>query len=94
LPVHEPDDAALVLTGFFKCIVSRAVVVRKASATYRRVYDEDYQTYFYAHLFTGESSWEKPKVFLTCEPPLQLTDDQNKRSPRVNREKISILDLY
>lgn len=91
--MHDQDDAAQVLIGFFQCISARAIVVKRASEIYRRVYDDDFQTYFYVNLSNGESSWDKPKVFLTSEPSLYLTDDQNKRSPRLNREKLSVLEI-
>lgn len=88
IPVYEIEEAAQVLINFFRCILARVWTVRKAADIYRRVYDDDYDTYFYVHCLSGESSWEKPKVFLTSEPPLMLIKDQHKRSPRVNREKI------
>mmetsp|Transcript_2668 Transcript_2668/g.3999 ORF Transcript_2668/g.3999 Transcript_2668/m.3999 type:complete len:392 (+) Transcript_2668:98-1273(+) len=90
LPIVSEDEAASVITAFFRCIVARSVVLRTASIVYKKVYDADYDTHFYANVLTGESTWEKPRLFLTSDALLLLTDDQNKRSPRVNRERIQI----
>jgi hypothetical protein len=91
LPVCEENDAALVLTGFFLCVYSRALVIKAANNIYRKIKDDESGVDFFANTITGETSWTKPKVYLTTEPLLLLQDSQNKRSPRVNREKITAL---
>lgn len=61
-----------------------------ALTVYYRVWDEDYNTHFYINNRTGESTWTKPRVLLTNEPLLLLTEEQKKmkRSPRLNRERV------
>lgn len=92
LPVHEMDDASNVIIGFFRCVGARKRVMRAALSIYFRVYDEEYNTHFYVNQRTGESAWTKPRVLLTNEPMILLSEDQKKlkRSPRLNRERFEI----
>jgi hypothetical protein len=66
--------------------------MRVALSVYFRVYDEDYNTHFYVNQRTGDSTWTKPRVLLTNEPMIFLSEDQKKlkRSPRWNRERLEI----
>ena len=90
LPVTNEDDAAVVVTGFMLCVYSRARVVKTANNIYRKIKDEESGVDFFANTITGETSWTKPKIYLTNEPLVLLQDTQNKRSPRVNRERLEI----
>jgi hypothetical protein len=63
-----------------------------ALSVHYRVWDEEFGTHFYADLRTGDSSWTKPRVLLTNEPPILLSEEQKKmkRSPRLNRERLEV----
>ena len=87
LPVEDTLDAVLILQGFARCIIARHRVIHAASLVYRRVYDEDTGEFFYANAVTMESSWSKPRVFLTGEPLVLVEASADKRSPRFNRDK-------
>lgn len=74
------------------CVYSRARAVSAANNIYKKIKDEESGIDFFANTITGETTWTKPKIYLTNEPLLLLQDTQNKRSPRVNREKLMITD--
>jgi hypothetical protein len=95
LPVYDIDDAACVLTQFVRCICARKRIMERAIKLFHRIWDEEYSSYFYVSFQRGDTEspltfWTKPKVFLTNEPLVLLTDEQKKlkRSPRLNRERI------
>jgi hypothetical protein len=84
--------ATKILQTFARCILARKILMMKANATYRRIWDDDYQTYYYANITNGLTSWEKPSVFLNTEEPPVYVDPQghnDRRSPRFNRIKSS-----
>jgi hypothetical protein len=64
--------ALKILQGFARCILSRRRVLRRADAVYRRVWDGDSSTYYYANAMTGETAWTKSSVYLhaSSEPPV------------------------
>lgn len=84
----DKKDSARIITGFFRCIKARRRIIQAAQQLIVRVWDPDFEQHYYSNLRTGDSSWSKPKIFLSEDAPLLLTENQNKRSPRVNREKI------
>jgi hypothetical protein len=88
IQVNDIRDAARVVAGLFRCVRARRRVMDAAKQRYARVWDPDYNQYFYSNLVTGDSSWSKPAVLLSGEVPLMLTDDVSKRSPRVNRQQL------
>ena len=88
--VGQSNEAARIITGFFQCIRARNHVIAIAKQIFARVWDPDYEQHYYSNLRTGDSSWVKPSVLLGHEAPLLLTEGQNKRSPRVNREQLII----
>eukprot|EP00603_Paraphysomonas_imperforata_P007089 CAMPEP_0114418898 /NCGR_PEP_ID=MMETSP0103-20121206/3741_1 /TAXON_ID=37642 ORGANISM="Paraphysomonas imperforata, Strain PA2" /NCGR_SAMPLE_ID=MMETSP0103 /ASSEMBLY_ACC=CAM_ASM_000201 /LENGTH=358 /DNA_ID=CAMNT_0001587285 /DNA_START=33 /DNA_END=1106 /DNA_ORIENTATION=+ len=57
LPVRDKEEAAFVLTGFFLCVYSRAMVVKAANNVYRKIKDEDSGVDFFANTISGETSW-------------------------------------
>lgn len=61
-----------------------------ANSIYRKIKDEESGVDFFANTISGETSWVKPKVYLTREPLLLLQYTQNKRSPLVNRENFEV----
>ena len=79
-------EASVVITNFFRCIRARVRVVKVAKQVYARVWDSDYEQYFYSNLLNGESSWSKQKILLCQDVPLLISENENKRSPRINRE--------
>jgi hypothetical protein len=82
----------MVVTGFFLCVFARKRVMAVALAVFYRVWDDEFSSHFYANSRTGESSWTKPRVLLTNEPLILLSEDQKKmkRSPRLNRERLEV----
>ena len=50
-----------------------------ARQVYRRIYDHESGQYFYVNLINGSSSWTRPKIFISEEPPilLQLEDGRD-----------------
>jgi hypothetical protein len=89
--VTDKEEASFVLTGFFLCVYARALAVAAANKVYKKIKDEESGMDFFANTISGDTTWTKPKIFLTNEPLLLLQDSQNKRSPRVNREKLELL---
>lgn len=84
--------ASEVLSGFLRCVLARRRVLGTAMQVYRRVWDEEYETFYYANTRSGETTWTKPKLFLLEEPPVYVEMDANpsaRRSPRLNRVKIA-----
>ena len=86
-----------VLQNFGRCILARKAVIAKANARYRRVYDKGGDhgdgTWYYSDLITGGSSWDKPKIYCSLEPPVWVDGEhdavsmggEKKFSPRINR---------
>jgi hypothetical protein len=72
-----------ILQGFARCILSRKKVLRVACVQFRRIYDEESSSFYFANIKTGETFWEKPSFFLANEPAIY--GEENKRSPRLNR---------
>lgn len=88
--ITEVLMAKEILTGYFHCIKARITTIKLAKQRYRRVWDEESSVYYYIDMRTHESTWTKPTIFLSQEPPLHvlLTEDSNgsqRRSPRINR---------
>jgi hypothetical protein len=71
----EFSQYATVLQGFFRCIHARTVVLREGDATYRRVWDPEYNTYYYANVVDESTTWTKPSFFMQAEPPLHVDPD-------------------
>jgi len=61
-----------VLTAFARCILARYRIKRRADEVYRRVWDTDSSSYYYANVVTGTTSWVKSVVYLhpSSEPPV------------------------
>ena len=74
-----------ILQGFARCILARKKIIRVANIYHRRVYDEETSSYYYANMKNGDTSWHKPSMYLTNEPPIFTPEEENRRSPRVNR---------
>ena len=64
--------AAGVIQQFGRCIIARNRILKKADESYRRILDEASDTYYYANIFNGETSWYKLKLYLTRFPPIML----------------------
>lgn len=64
--------AKIVITAFARCILARNRIKRRADHVYRRVWDAESSTYYYADVITGETSWVKNKVYInpSSEPPV------------------------
>jgi hypothetical protein len=78
-------EAIPILQGFARCILSRKRLIARANTIYRRIYDEDSDSWYYANIHTGHTSWSKPAFYLSQEPPILLPEEMNKRSPRYQR---------
>lgn len=67
-----------ILQGFGRCIISRHRILRFANRRYRRVLDTEPGSdgqFYYANIRTGETSWTKPKIYCTSEPPVYQGDE-------------------
>ena len=64
--------AKIIITQFARCILARNRVKAKADELYRRIWDVESSTYYYANVHNGETSWIKSKVYLnpSSEPPI------------------------
>ena len=83
--IRDPGVAGEILGQFGRCILSRRRTVRRAGQLYRRVWDADTSSYYYAQIQTGETSWYKnTHVFLSSEPPVYRDhEQQNSSDPTV-----------
>ncbi len=64
--------AKIIVTQFARCILARNRVKAKADELFRRIWDAESSTYYYANVHNGETSWIKSKVYLhpSSEPPI------------------------
>jgi hypothetical protein len=60
--IKTQREAVPVLQMFGRCIIARKVAVILAKEVFRRIYDDEFNTYFYYNLPTGQSTWTKPSV--------------------------------
>jgi len=72
----------VVLAGFCRCVAARKSLLARLDRVYRRVWDEDSQGFFYAHLVQGTSQWTKSGLYATSEPPLLLPGGQAEERGR------------
>lgn len=72
--IIDSSAARGVVAAFLRCVAARGRLRVLADLRYRRVWDEEYGTYFYADTRTGQTSWNKPACFLEREPPVLLLD--------------------
>ena len=92
--ISSKENAQKVLAGFCRCILARNRILNIAKNCFRRVFEPESEVYFYYNTQTGVTSWERPKIFLSDEPPILIQHDENenpesridKISPRYNRE--------
>ena len=54
--------AVPILQGFGRCVIARKRVVLRAKEVFRRVFDDEFNTYYYVNMSTKHSTWTKPKV--------------------------------
>ena len=76
-------DPSLVLAGFCRCVSARRILLALLDRVYRRVWDEDSQSFFYSHLLLGDSQWTKSPLYAASEPPLLLSQAPGERSRRL-----------
>ncbi len=55
---------------FGRCIIARRRVLAQADHVFRRVWDHDSASYFFANVVTGETSWYKLRLYLSSQPPV------------------------
>eukprot|EP01036_Dinobryon_divergens_P026930 gene26930-35627_t len=77
---NKKKKVAAILSGFCRCIIARKVAISKLNTIYRRVWDADSKSFFYANTRTGESSWTKPVIYLSVEPPMLSMDSNSTDS--------------
>lgn len=74
-----------VLQGFGRCVLARKRVVSIANERYRRVWDSESGSFYYAQVLSGETSWSKSSIYLSLEPPVYVDETENadnKKSPK------------
>jgi hypothetical protein len=69
------EVAAGVLNRFCRCILARLRVLKVSDSIYRRVWDKESSSFYYANIKTGTSTWQKPSVYLSTEPPVLYTSE-------------------
>ena len=92
--VNSSEEAVRILQKFCLCILARKRVLTLARKLFRRILDEESGCYYYVNMKTTESSWNRPSIFLSEEPPLLLMNERDSaeaRSARYNREKVDIV---
>jgi hypothetical protein len=60
------------IQGLARCILARHRIIHQANGFFRRIYDEESGSYYYANVITGESMWEKPHIYLSHEPAVYV----------------------
>lgn len=74
-----------VLQGFGRCVLARKRVISIANERYRRVWDSESGSFYYAQVLSGETSWSKSSIYLSLEPPVYVDETENadnKESPK------------
>lgn len=56
------DEAQRVVMGLFRLVAAKLIIRRKIRQWYRRVWDPEFQTYYYYNIKTDESSWYVPAI--------------------------------
>ena len=73
------DLAISIIQGFGRCIISRHRILKYANRRYRRVLDTEPGNegqFYYANVKTGDTSWTKPKIYYTSEPPVYKGEEE------------------
>ena len=77
-PVADRLVACDVLKGFGRCVLARYRLLRRANIIFRRVLDSETGTYYYVDTRSGQSSWNKSRVYLnTMNPPIYRHVDED-----------------
>lgn len=75
-PLTSERACAKIITCFFLCIRARRRIIEAACDVFKRVWDDNHRQYFYANVYTGESSWHRPAILILEEPPVQVEEEQ------------------
>ncbi|KAF0686316.1 Aste57867_21922 [Aphanomyces stellatus] len=67
--VDDTHAAAIRIQKLYRSHVARQVMARLASSVYRKCYDASTGLYYYCNLKTGETAWERPKIFGNVDAP-------------------------
>lgn len=77
-PIVDRLVACDVLKGFGRCVLARYRLLRRANIIFRRVLDSETGTYYYVDTRSGQSSWNKSRVYLnTMNPPIYRHVDEH-----------------
>eukprot|EP01039_Chlorochromonas_danica_P002794 gene2794-3048_t len=79
------QQAVLILQNFTRCVLARKRLIARADLAYRRIFDEESGSWYYANVITGTTSWNKPAFYLLREPPFLSSTGSDRRSPRLQR---------
>lgn len=79
------QQAVVILQNFTRCVLARKRLIARADLAYRRIYDEESSSWYYANIITGTTSWNKPAFYLLREPPFLSSTASDRRSPRLQR---------
>lgn len=79
--------AIQILQGFGRCILARKRIISVANQKYRRVWDADSGTFYYADVIVGDTSWQKSGVYLSLEPPVYRENENKKKRTKKTQQK-------
>ncbi len=57
------EEAAIHIQKLFRCRAARKCMLQVAMSVYRKCYDASTGMNYYCNIKTGETGWERPKVF-------------------------------
>ncbi|KDO17909.1 hypothetical protein SPRG_16692 [Saprolegnia parasitica CBS 223.65] len=60
---EEADAAARVIQRMVRCHAARRFMQHIATSVYRKCYDDTSGLYYYCNLRTGDTAWDRPRVF-------------------------------
>jgi glycogen debranching enzyme len=81
-----------ILQTFGRCILARHRILEQANSIYRRVWDSESESFYYANIDTGETSWTKNTIFLTTEPLVYSVEEASQNVTAIVADEFS--DFY
>ncbi|KAH9197855.1 hypothetical protein AeNC1_000132 [Aphanomyces euteiches] len=67
--IDVKEAAAIRIQKLYRRRAARFLTLQLANAIYRKCYDESTGLYYYCNLKTGETAWERPKIFGNEDAP-------------------------
>ena len=83
--IEDTYTASTVINSFGRCILARRKVIERLNNIYRKIWDDEQSTYYYANILDSSSSWTKNSLYLMQEPPVFSDDLAKRANPVLNR---------